>query len=288
MTRPALRWSAHPVSIRTKGVLVYLAIAFGVTWPYLFVARLVLGLSLVNPLVQLPVATTPAIAAIVVRRWVTREGFADAGLTLRLRAAWNWWLLAWLGPFAIIGATMGVAAVWGWWQPDPAPIGGWAGIVLLLVVPVVLTPLYWGEEFGWTGYLRTRMVPGRPGWSVAATGLIWAIWHYPLAYLGYVELTDHSLSMLLWTVSFMLQQAILSWLCARSGSVWVASLAHAGNNMIIGLLSEQVLTDAGGMSQLQILWCSVVVLAAACLAVPAWQRVRNPRGRAISPSPGSS
>src|SRR4051812_48896547 len=132
------------MSIRAKGVLVYLAITFGVTWSYLFFARLVLDLSLVNPLVQLPGAFVPAIAAIVVRRWVTREGFADAGLVLRLRAAWPYWLLAWLGPLGLFAITAGLAAACGWWEPDLAPAGGVGGIALLLAVTVVLTPVYLG------------------------------------------------------------------------------------------------------------------------------------------------
>ncbi|MER7003500.1 type II CAAX endopeptidase family protein [Dactylosporangium sp. NPDC000555] len=271
--------------MRSRGVLVYLAIAFGVTWPYLFIARSGLGLSLVNPLVQLPVALTPAIGALVVRRWVTREGFTDAGLRLRLRAARKYWLLAWLGPFAITGVTLLLAAARGWWQPDLAPAGGPAGIALLLLLPAVLTPLYWGEEFGWTSFLWPRLIPGRPGWSVVVTGFIWAVWHYPLAYLGYVEFTDHTVSMLLWTVQFMLQQVMLCWLYARSGSVWVTSLAHAGNNVVIGLLYEQLLIDGGGMSQLQVMACSTMVLAVVCAAAPIWRIVSGRRPQRVSARP---
>ena len=56
------------MSVRAKGIAVYLAIAFLGVWPYLYFVRLVLGWSLVNPLVQLPVAFIPAIGAYVVRR----------------------------------------------------------------------------------------------------------------------------------------------------------------------------------------------------------------------------
>lgn len=256
------------MSIRTRGVLVFLAIAFGATWTYLFVARLVLGVSLINPLVQLPVALVPAVAAVVVRRWVTREGFADAGLRLRLRPAWRGWLLAWLGPVAVLAVTAAMAAALGWWRPTLDPVGGPAGIALLLVLSVVLLPVYWGEEFGWTSFLWPRLVPGRPGWSVLATGLVWAVWHYPLAYLGYVTFAEHhGFSMLLWTVSFVLQEVLLCWLYARSGSVWVTSLAHAGNNVVFGVGSEQLFSVDGGLGPLRVLLCSLVALTLACLLV---------------------
>jgi uncharacterized protein len=175
------------MSLRTKGILVYLAIAFLGVWPYLFIVRLALGWSLVNPLVQLPVAFMPAIGAYVVRRWVTREGFADAGLRLRLRGAWRQWLVAWFAPLGIVLLCLGVAAAAGWWSFDLSPVDGPGGLVVLLVIQVVLTPVYMGEEFGWTSYLWPRLVPGRPRLSLIATGFIWAVWHYPLAYLGYTQ-----------------------------------------------------------------------------------------------------
>jgi hypothetical protein len=37
--------------------------------------------------VQLPIAFSPAIAAVIVRCWITKEGFGDAGLALHLRRA---------------------------------------------------------------------------------------------------------------------------------------------------------------------------------------------------------
>ncbi len=121
-----------------------------------------LGWSLVNPLVQLPVAFVPAIAAVVVRRWVTREGFADAGL--RPRGRWPAWIAAWLAPLGITVLLLATAAGARWWRPDLSPVGGAGGVVLLLVLQVVLTPAYWGEEFGWTSFLWPRLVPGRPRW----------------------------------------------------------------------------------------------------------------------------
>ena len=64
---------------RAKGVTAFLAIAFGLAWGWEALVHLALGWSLVNPLVQMPAAFAPAIAALVVRRWITREGFGDSG-----------------------------------------------------------------------------------------------------------------------------------------------------------------------------------------------------------------
>lgn len=256
------------MSLRVRGIVVFLLLSFGGVWPYLYWARLVMGWSLAHPLVQIPVAFMPAFAAFVVRRWVTREGFADAGLGLR--APWRLWAAALLMPLGVTGLALGCAAVAGWWRPGLAPAGGVGGIALLLLLQVVLTPLYMGEEFGWTSFLWPRLVPGRPRMSVVATGFVWAVWHYPLAWLGYAAFDDHTVSIALWTLSFMFFQIMLCWLYARSGSVWVTSLAHAGNNVVNGLLLEQLLTDTG-VRPLQVLIGTNVALALVCLPL-LWSR----------------
>jgi uncharacterized protein len=61
---------------RRIGILVYLAITFGATWAVWLGAGLGLGLSLDDPQAQLmllPFFFTPAIAAVIVRKWVTRD-----------------------------------------------------------------------------------------------------------------------------------------------------------------------------------------------------------------------
>ncbi|MFF4878726.1 hypothetical protein [Micromonospora sp. NPDC000668] len=46
----------------------------------------------------------------------------------------------------------------------------WAFLAVLMLVVPLLAPLYWGEEFGWTSYLRLRILPGRPLAATLATG----------------------------------------------------------------------------------------------------------------------
>ncbi|GAA2269871.1 CPBP family intramembrane metalloprotease [Glycomyces scopariae] len=256
------------MTTRTKGVLVFLLLAFGLSWAGMFIARLGFGLSLVNPLVQLAgIAFTPAIAAFVVRKWVTREGFADTGMKPRIRQNIGLYLAAWLGPLAFAAASIGIAVAVGMWEFDASAFAlipgqpAWVAIGALLLVVIVLTPIYWGEEYGWTSYLRLRLFPERPFASTLATGLIWAVWHYPLAFLGYIEFANVALGLAVWTVSFMFQEVILTWFRMRSGSVWAASLAHAGNNMVLALLVGTALGDDQPVAQTLIGTVPMVVLA---------------------------
>ncbi|WP_405106536.1 CPBP family intramembrane metalloprotease [Micromonospora sp. NBC_01405] len=269
---------------KTKGVLAFLAISFGASWVWLLGARLGLGISLVNPLVQLPFGFAPAVAAIVVRRWVTREGFHDAGLALRLRSGWSSYLIAWLAPLAMVGATVGLAASLGLWSPDASSLDdavpglpGWAFILLLMAAVPLLTPLYWGEEFGWTSYLRLRLFVDRPLLSVTATGLIWAVWHYPLAFFGYIEFTNIFLGLLVWTVGFLLQEVILAWLRSRSDSVWPPSLAHAGNNMVLSLLTGALLTEGGSLDEIAVMLLVAAPMTVVCAWVLLGRRLTAPR-----------
>jgi membrane protease YdiL (CAAX protease family) len=231
-----------------RGVPVFVLIAFGFAWTGMIGAPL-LGLSIVDPLVQLPFAFAPAVAALVVRRWVTREGFRDAGLRPQLRRCWRSYLIAWLAPLGLVAATCAVSAALGWWTPTTAPLDevvpglpGWAFVGLLMLVVPLLAPVYWGEEFGWTGYLRSRILPGRPLGATLATGFVWAVWHYPLAFVGYIHFENVLLGLTIWTGWFLAQQVLLSWLRIRSGSIWPTSLAHAGNNMVLALLVGELLT----------------------------------------------
>ena len=92
-----------------RAVSAFLAIAFGLAWlPFLAQAT---GAGAVGP-VLMPVA--PAVACIVVRRWVSREGFRDAGLRWRPRPQhWPVYVLVLLWPVAATVCSTGVALALG-------------------------------------------------------------------------------------------------------------------------------------------------------------------------------
>ncbi|WP_406076772.1 CPBP family intramembrane glutamic endopeptidase [Micromonospora sp. NBC_00858] len=140
----------------------------------------------------------------------------------------------------------------------------WAFLAVLMLVVPLLAPLYSGEEFGWTSYLRLRILPGRPLAATLATGLIWAIWHYPLPFLGYIQFSNVALGLLVWTVSFMCQEIILSWLRLRSGSIWTTSVAHAGNNMTLSLLTGTLLGEGSDAT------ATTMVMTAPMVVVAGW------------------
>lgn len=249
------------MTIRSKGILVYLILAFGIAWAVWIIAALA-GISSTSPLFQLaalPGGFAPAIAAIIVRRWVTREGFADAGLRLHFRRQWPYYLFAWLHPLVVIAVIVVLATITGLAQPDytllrglktlypglAAPPGiGQIVIIQLIFTALLTTPLLWGEEFGWRSYLQIRLFEGRPVLAGVTTGIIWGVWHYPLILMGYERYNNLALGCLLFTGLTVVLSLIFGWLRLKTGSIWPSSLAHSATNAIGGSLT--ILLFLGG------------------------------------------
>jgi membrane protease YdiL (CAAX protease family) len=267
----------HKLGLRTTGVLTFLLIAFGLAWAAIFGAQ-ALDLSLANPLVQLPGAFAPAIAALAVRRFVTREGFRDAGLAPRVKPARRYYLLAWIGPVLVFGATLGLAAALGLFRPDFSPLRTLAAVelpelALLLALPVLTAPIFWGEEFGWRSYLQQRLSRS-PVAAAVITGVVWGIWHFPLAFTDYVD-GNPLVGMMTWTLRSIPLAIILGWLFLRSGSVWVPCIAHAGNNLTIGSLSEVLLIEGAGLDDVTVELLALAPLAAIALWILLTGRLTN-------------
>jgi membrane protease YdiL (CAAX protease family) len=236
------------MQVRTRGIVSFLLIAFGGAWGVWGVAWL-LGALNTGPTGQLIVALgafAPAVAAVLVRRWVTREGFADAGLRPRLRANWPYYLVAWLLPLPIVGVIALLAAAVGVWPTrsalPPALVPG------ALLGALVAAPLFWGEEFGWRGYLQLRLLGRQPLLAALLTGLIWGVFHYPVILVGFEGYEHAALGLLLFPVFTVLQSVILGWLRLRTGSIWPACLAHAAANLIGGALTSYLYLGSGHFS----------------------------------------
>ncbi len=253
---------------KTKGITAYLLIAFLMAW-VLWEIPIRLGFSILSPVFQyvaLPGAFSPAIAAIVVRKWITREGFDDAGLKPNLWKSWRYYLFAWLSPLFVSAIIIGLVVAFGIGSPDfslqramgilspgtaapDIPSYAWALLpVALLGTSLFATFFLWGEEFGWRGYLQIRLFSDRPLLAAVATGIIWGIWHYPLNLRGYNFPEHPILGLLVFPISTVLLSIIFGWLRLRTGSVWTSSLAHAATNSVGGSLT--VLLFLGGADYL--------------------------------------
>jgi membrane protease YdiL (CAAX protease family) len=242
------------VSKATLGILVYLGITFVLAW-VLWLIPMKMHIPPQSPSFQLAVAPgtfAPAVAAFIVRKWATGEGFGDAGLRFALDR-FPYYAFALLIPLVVVAAIMVLASALGVSTPDftlkrglavlrpslvhqttPPPLA--VLVVNFLISSVLLTPLYLGEEFGWRGYLQIRLLADRPALAAVATGLIWGVWHYPLVLLGYQYPDRPQLGLAVMPVSGVMLSIFFGWLQSATGSVWTPSLAHSATNILGGSL----------------------------------------------------
>ena len=247
-----------------KGVIAFLILAFGIAWTTWEIVVRVLHVDVTSPqfnVYGLPGAFAPAIAALIVRAF-TPGGFKDAKFKLPLISKWPYFLFALLLPLAIVTvmafeaqaihilpagfdltkAMLGVvpaAAVSGQ-EATATQLTRLGHLVIpaLLGTAIVATPLLWGEEFGWRGYLQPRLFPGRPLAAAVVTGVIWAAWHFPVILRGYdYGHGQEVLGCAALTVSCVLLSIIFGWLVEKTGSIWSSSLAHAATNGVGGALT---------------------------------------------------
>lgn len=243
-----------------RGVLVYLGIAYGLSW----VAQITLALAQLGGvgaealtaggsflIAAVFLMWPPAIGAFVARRWVEGGNFADAGLR---RPPWRYVAIAWFLPALLTLAAMllslplypfdpsfstltAMAEQAG--QPLPAPpaVIVAAQLVLGLTLAVPLNSIFaFGEEFGWRGYLLPRLMSLLGPWrGIVAHGAVWGFWHAPLILLiGYNYPGHPVLGVPLFIVFGTLFGIIMAWLQLASRSVFVPTIAHGALNAVAG------------------------------------------------------
>jgi membrane protease YdiL (CAAX protease family) len=207
---------------------------------------------------------SPAIAAVVVRRWVTGEGFAHAGLRPRLRLAARYYLFAWLFPIPFLAGAAALATASGL----PVHWSDFGAVLGALATALALTPVIFGEELGWRSYLQPRLLASRPVLGAVTVGAIWGTWHLPAVLLG-LEPHQHggwSIALFPW---FMIPfSIILGWLWQRTGTVWVPALAHSSVNVALAA-GGGMLSISGGYGDL---WYSSqgIIASLIFIAFAAW------------------
>lgn len=274
-------------ALRRHPLLSFLVIAFGYSWA-IWIAMFLIHDDHVG-VYKAAAMFGPALGFLVVRKWITAEGFSDAGFRWGGKGYYG---LAWLGPPLLFALAVALSealggATWGlntdpemtesaiFSAPDDWPLGAAIAVKIALnaTVGLIIVMIFTlGEDLGWFGYLVPRLV-GRlgPVRGALCFGLIWACWHLPIYVRGHNN-PDESLSGLLvamgWTVAM---GVLMTWLRLRSRSLWVPALAHASGNSM-GLAVFLFATD---VSETTFFGCSVWVFGVLAAAA-AWNLHRRP------------
>ena len=217
-----------------KAVFSYLLMVFSASWSLIVIIYLLGGLRTMAALGLYGLMMMPAISAFLVRKWITKEGFGDAGLRPNFRRGWRYYLIAWLLPLLVSGIILGMVALFGISKPDFTlqRFAQWMGAgsnvpsvppYLWLVLPIqfligaLFTTFFsFGEEFGWRGYLQKRIMPGKPVWAAVVTGIIWGVWHFPLNIQGYNFPDNRYLGLIVFPITTVFLSIIFGWLQNKS------------------------------------------------------------------------
>lgn len=108
-------------------------------------------------------------------------------------------------------------------------------IFLLLTVGVIKNlGSTLGEEIGWRGFLIFELRKVMPFKAlVFVSGIIWAIWHFPLIDLMYGKSENLILHMGAFTIMIIGISVILAYFTFKSKSLWPAAIYHSVHNIYI-------------------------------------------------------
>ncbi|NUP22733.1 MAG: CPBP family intramembrane metalloprotease [Streptomyces sp.] len=185
---------------------------------------------------------TPALAVLVVTRLIRRSPSIRAATGLaslcpRGRLIRYCALALVLFPAINLG-TLAAGSLFGLYHADLDGLSGlrealdiapgapvlWPALATAAVLFLVGLPLMVGEEWGWRGYLEPRLQSLGMTPMVLISGLVWGLWHLPIAFLGD---RDPLLWLPAYIVDCTLSGALLCWLRLRTRSIWPAVFGHA-------------------------------------------------------------
>jgi membrane protease YdiL (CAAX protease family) len=115
----------------------------------------------------------------------------------------------------------------------PVPVGRATAVLVVGTIGLAtyIVPAL-GEEIGWRGFLAPEL--SRRFGAVAgalATGVAWALWHYPLFAIG-GALHEHAIrSLTCFTVMAVGISVPMTFLRVRTASLWPAVFFHAAHNL---------------------------------------------------------
>ena len=233
--------TSNPQVHRELGWFVGLTFAAS-TISYVLIARS--GLGAFGGLLVLGLMWTPGLVAL--------------GLQLRFRGSlkglgwgfggWRYWIAGYFLP--ILYALLTYLLIWA------SPLGDFDWEVLdrlgarwyLLGLGTIQGCFFaLGEEIGWRGYLVPRLARVY-GFDQTAiySGLIWALWHYPLILFGgYSAGAPAWYSILCFTALVVGISYFYAWITLKSNSLWPAVLLHGSHNLYIQGFFDRATIDTG-------------------------------------------
>ena len=236
---------------------------------------------------------TPALAALIVRLFFYAPKFSDANLRFgKIRDYVKFWQVS-LGItalsylfYTLLGAVAwdfsgqsfldGMAkqfAAMGQEINDTLPPGFTPEMMLLIffvggltvfnILPGIITGF--GEEFGHRGFMFPQLYAIKPWVGIILGGLIWYVWHLPLALVfpqtDPVPFWQTALNFVILAIGSVCTFTYLAYVYVKSESIWVTSIAHITLNNAAASLAYFVVIQDQLLANLGLTLTMIIVVA---------------------------
>lgn len=216
----------------------YILLVLGISWGFGFTTTSLFDFSdpIANSIIMVVYSFIPAILAFILNK---KEGGNWKDLKF-FKPSYKGAFWAFLIPilyFGIIISTqilLDVRTV-----PDLSKLGSpLMGTLLLVLGYPILVLLILGEEIGWRGYLQEKMMYSFGTFKgIFLLGLVWGIWHMPIALQGY-NFPEHPYieAFITYPLVGIALSLIIAYLGFNRYSIFIGALLHASNNHFGGTL----------------------------------------------------
>lgn len=147
-------------------------------------------------------------------------------------------------------------------------------ILLLLTVGVIKNlGSTLGEEIGWRGFFifELRKVMSFKALTIVS-GLIWAVWHYPIINLMYGRGDNLLLHIVAFTIMILGVSVILAYVTFKSNSLWPAAVYHSVHNIYI----QKICTPLTISNESTTFWIDeyglMIPIITTCFAIYFWRK----------------
>ena len=167
---------------------------------------------------------------------------------------WKYIRLSYFLPLGYAAAAYGLiwaTGVGGWYDPafvleqkESYNLGSWSNVAVIAfqfiltatVSFILLLPSVLGEELGWRGLLVPELSKLMSFTGIAlVSGLIWAVWHWPLMFMGVYgnETTPFIYQLVLFTLSIVSMSVTMTYIRLKTDSLWPAVVFHMSHNVFL-------------------------------------------------------
>jgi membrane protease YdiL (CAAX protease family) len=226
-------------SLKTQ-LLSFLILTFTISWcEVYFIVSSEAGIH--NTARALALMWTPGVVGLVLS-WVFGWRFKDIGFKI---GNWRHYLVSYAVPAVTSLLILFALLLFGLgdFEISPKLIERSGSFQAALVKILVLSPIFGalfgffsglGEEIGWRGFLHSRIIELKWPHPYLLTGIVWAVWHWPLILFSNYATSDLPiLSVALFTVMVTSLSVFMGWMRTKSGSVFTAALIHGSHNLWI-------------------------------------------------------